>query len=181
MIKPKYINLIRSFAAPTNVRAIAYNAVNNSLYANNWDSDIIEFDLNGNSLGTAVASPPSLYGLAYDSYTAGGPYLWAFTGTSNGLGCQIEQIDLNTGALTGISHSVSDDLGSTYIAGGLYLYENFNTGRYYIGGVAQGEPDSAFAYEQGITPSAMVSLSPWVLIAGFLVLLAIAVVIKRRK
>jgi len=56
MIKPKYINLIRSFAAPTNVRAIAYNAVNNSLYANNWDSDIIEFDLNGNSSSLTAKS-----------------------------------------------------------------------------------------------------------------------------
>lgn len=174
-------SLIRSFTAPTSTRAIAYNASHNSLYANNWSSNIIEFDLYGNSLGTAIVSPPGLYGLAWDGYTEGGPFLWAFTGTTTGGGCQIEQINLNTGALTGVSHSVSGDLGSGCIAGGLYLFENASTGKYYIGGTAQDESvsDQAFAYEIGSTPVIPVPLNNWALITGMVLCLLCGIVILK--
>lgn len=170
--------LIRSFTAPTSTRAIAYNASNNTLYANNWSTSIIEFDLNGNSLGTAIISPPSLYGLAWDGYTEGGPFLWAFTGTTSGDGCQIEQFDLNTGTLTGVSHSVSDDFGPDYIAGGLYLFENASTGKYYIGGTAQWDIDRAFAYEMGSTPVTPVPLYLWPLIVGMALCVLVLVLVK---
>jgi len=141
--------LISSFTAPIDVRAIAYDAAANAFWGNNWSTDLVLFSESGASLDT-ISAPPSMYGAAYDNFTVGGPFLWVFTGTITGGGCQIEQIDIATGNLTGVSHSVSNDYGA-YIAGGLYITEDLVTGKRTIGGTAQGTPDLAFGYE--IDPS----------------------------
>jgi len=141
--------LISSFTAPTAVRAIAYDEDNDAFWGNNFSTDLVLFDRSGATLNT-ITAPPSLYGAAYDNFTVGGPFLWIFTGTSTGGGCQIEQIDIATGNVTGVSHSVSGDFGA-YIAGGLYITEDLVTGKRTIGGTAQGTPDLAFGYELGDT------------------------------
>jgi len=141
--------LIGTINAPTAVRAIAYDEDNDAFWGNNFSSDLVLFDRSGATLNT-ITTPPSMYGAAYDNFTVGGPFLWVFTGTSTGGGCQIEQIDIATGNVTGVSHSVSDDFGA-YIAGGLYITEDLVTGKRTIGGTAQGTPDLAFGYEMGDT------------------------------
>jgi len=140
--------LVSSFTAPTAVRAIAYDSEQDAFWANNWDTDMILFDETGTQLD-ALSGMPSLYGVAYDNFTADGPYLWFFTGTTSGGGCQVEQYSLPNEALTGVAHSVSGDFGSGYIAGGLYVSTSIVPGKVVLGGTAQGTPDLAFGYEIG--------------------------------
>jgi hypothetical protein len=137
--------LVGTITAPTAVRAIAYDAENDAFWGNNFATDLVLFDRSGATLST-ISAPPSMYGAAYDNFSDGGPYLWFFTGTTTGGGCQVEQYDIAAGALTGVSHSVSADLGD-YIAGGLYITEDLVNDKVIIGGTAQGTPDLAFGYE----------------------------------
>ena len=137
--------LVSSFTAPTAVRAIAYDADNNAFWGNNWSTDMVLFDESGATLNT-LTGMPSMYGAAYDNFSDGGPFLWFFTGTTTGGGCQVEQYDIAAGAMTGVMHSVSTDLGDV-IAGGLYIVEDLVADKVILGGTAQGTPDLAFGYE----------------------------------
>jgi hypothetical protein len=130
---------------PASVRAIAYDSDLDGFWYNNFSTDLHFVDRSGTLLNT-ISTPPSMYGCAYDNFSAGGPYLWIFTGTSTGLGCQVEQYNLATQTLTGVTHSVSGDLGD-YIAGGLFLQPNLVSGTVTLGGLAQGTPDLIFGYE----------------------------------
>jgi len=143
--------LIGTFTAPTNVRAIAYDEVADGFWANDWNSDLILFDRSGTVLNT-IPNCPEIYGLAYDWYSMDGPFLWLFEGTTNGNGCWLSQWDIATKAPTGVQHSVSDDFGSQGIAGGLYLSENIVEGKITLGGTMQGGNSQAFGYE--LMPSA---------------------------
>lgn len=137
--------LVSSFTAPAAIRAIAYNDDDNSFWGNNWSEDLVNFDATGANLGS-ISTPPSIYGMAYDNFSDGGPFLWLFSGTITGGGCQVEQMNIASGSLTGVSHNVSGDLGDV-IAGGLYIVENIVEGTVTIGGTAQGTPDLGFGFE----------------------------------
>jgi hypothetical protein len=137
--------LVGTFTAPTAVRAIAYDSEADAFWGNNWSTDMILFNEAGQNLDQ-LSGMPSMYGAAYDNFSDGGPYLWFFTGTTTGGGCQVEQYNLGTQTLTGVSHSVSGDLGD-YIAGGLYVTEDLINDKVVLGGLAQGTPDMTFGYE----------------------------------
>ncbi|MBN2018033.1 MAG: carboxypeptidase regulatory-like domain-containing protein [Candidatus Cloacimonetes bacterium] len=138
-----------TISSPVAVRSIAYDDINDAFWVNNWSETLTLISRTGTILNT-IASPPSMYGSAYDNVTAGGPYLWIFTGTTTGGGCQIEQYNLNTLTLTGVTHSVDGDFGvGSYIAGGLFATGNMVPGTWVLGGCAQGTPDLLFGYELG--------------------------------
>ncbi|MCK4358000.1 MAG: T9SS type A sorting domain-containing protein, partial [Candidatus Cloacimonetes bacterium] len=143
-------NLQGTINSPVVVRSIAYDEQYDAFWVNNWNSDIKLVDRSGNVLNTIYA-PPSMYGSAYDNITPSGPYLWIFTGTSTGDGCQVEQYNLNTLTLTGVSHSVSGDFLGT-IAGGLFTSGDVVVGTWVLGGLAQGSPDILFGYDLGYWP-----------------------------
>jgi len=140
-------NLYGTINSPVAVRSIAYDEDNDAFWVNNWDADLKLVDRSGNVLNTIYA-PPSLYGTAYDNISEGGPYLWIFTGTTTGGGCQVEQYNLNTLTLTGVTHSVSGDFPGT-IAGALFTSGDIVPGRWVLGGLAQGTPDILFGYDLG--------------------------------
>ncbi|MCF8234892.1 MAG: carboxypeptidase regulatory-like domain-containing protein [Bacteroidales bacterium] len=137
--------LVSTISSPTAARAIAYDSDNDAFWVNNWSSTLTLVSRTGSTLNT-ISNPPSIYGMAYDNYSDGGPYLWLFSGTTSGGGCQIEQLDIASGALTGVSHSVSGDI-SGGIAGGLWLEPIPAFGTVSIGGMAQATPDQIFSYE----------------------------------
>jgi len=139
--------LISTITTPAAVRSIAYDSDLDGFWYNNFSTDLHFVNRSGTLLNT-ITAPPSMYGCAYDNLSFGGPFLWIFTGTTTGGGCQVEQYDLATETLTGLSHSVSGDLGA-YIAGGLWLQPNLVSGTYTLGGMAQGTPDLVFGYEIG--------------------------------
>lgn len=137
-------SLVSTITSPVAVRAIAYDPVNDAFWVNNFSTDLTLVSRTGAILNV-IATPPSCYGMAYDGNTTGGPYLWLFTGTSTGLGCQVDQFKISTGMATGVTHSISGDLGASCIAGGLWTAPNVVPGEYSLGGLAQGEQD-IFAY-----------------------------------
>jgi len=137
--------LAGTISSPVAVRSIAYDSDNDAFWVNNWSEPLKLVDRTGTVLNT-ITAPPSLYGTAYDNVSDGGPYLWIFTGTTTGGGCQIEQYNLNTLTLTGVTHSVSGDYPAT-IAGGLFTSEEIVPGKWVIGGLGQAAPDILYGYE----------------------------------
>jgi hypothetical protein len=156
-------NLYGTINSPVTVRAIAYDEINDAFWVNNWVEDLKLIDRSGIVLNT-ISSPPSMYGCAYDNVSDGGPYLWIFTGTTTGGGCQIEQYDLNTLTLTGVTHGVDDDFGiASYISGGLFTSVEIVPGKWILGGVARGNPNILFGYEicpYPYNPLSFVTLEP---------------------
>ena len=138
--------LVSTFNAPTDIRAIAYNSDVDGFYANNWDTTITLFDRTGAYIdGFACGSYSSYYGFAYDIYSTGGPYLWGFS--QDGSGGVIVQIDATTGLETGFTYDVQSDIGAAGdIAGGLFITEgDFDPGTVTIGGLLQNS--LLFGYE----------------------------------
>ncbi|HRY98338.1 MAG TPA: GEVED domain-containing protein, partial [Bacteroidales bacterium] len=138
---------ISTITSPTAVRAIAYDEVSDAFWVNNFSTNFILVSRTGVALDT-IATPPSCYGAAYDNVTAGGPYLWLFTGTSSATNtCAVERFSIATGLGTGVTHSVSGDLGAG-ISGGLFSHPNIVPGKFTLGGLMQGAQD-IFGYEIG--------------------------------
>jgi len=150
--------LVSTITSPGACRAIAYDNGADGLWCNNWSSDLLLVSRTGAQLDI-IPAPPSIYGCAYDQYTAGGPYLWLFAGTTSGGGCWVEQWDIAGKAFTGLMHSVSDDIAGG-IAGGLFLAENIVGTTYTLGGCTQAAPDQLFGYELGITSSPWLTVNP---------------------
>ena len=139
--------LVNSFSMPVSVRSCAYDDDYDAFWVNNWGNDITLIDRSGTILDT-IPNTISLYGSAWDGISEGGPYLWIFTGTSTGGGCQIEQYEIATGTITGEEHTVG--LPGELIAGGLGATSGFVPGTYTLIALAQGDgglPDTAFCYE----------------------------------
>ena len=83
--------------APTACRAIAYDDAFDGFWGNNWSTDITLFDKTGTQLNSFPCGAfNSLYGLAYDEWSEGGPYLWGFS--QAGAGNEIVQMDIASGA-----------------------------------------------------------------------------------
>lgn len=145
--------LITTIASTEVVRSIAYDSDNDAFWVNDMDNDITLVDRSGNILDT-ILNTISLYGSAYDNECPEGPYLWIFSGTSPGGGCQIEQYHIPSHTLTEVSHSVSGDLGGG-IAGGLWFTTEYDEGFGILGGLMQGDVvnDIMFCYEICGTPS----------------------------
>ncbi len=131
--------LVSQFTAPTEVRAIAYNEDENVFYANNWDSEIVAFDLAGNNLGSFTVGPvgSSYYGFAYDNCSSGAPYLWGYAQTGYTLN-ELIQIQLPSGVETGLSIDVGSiaSVGDG-IAGGLAITNSIVPGFYTLLGTSQ--------------------------------------------
>ncbi|MBN1338487.1 MAG: T9SS type A sorting domain-containing protein [Bacteroidales bacterium] len=143
--------LISTITSPAAVRSIAYDEQQDAFWINNWSEAMRLISRTGTQLAT-FAAPASLYGTAYDGYSDGGPYLWIFTGTTSGGGCQVEQVSLSTYTLTGVSHNINGDLGDG-IAGGMFVHPDIVPGKVTLGGLMQGTPnDLLFGYEICDTP-----------------------------
>lgn len=130
-------SLITTFTAPTDVRAIAYNEDDYTFYANNWGTDIVNFDASGNNLGSFTPSVSAIYGLAYDKWSIQGiQCLWAYDQGENNL----IQFALPGGEPTGFVIDVECQTCSTGLAGGLFTYPGlYEQGIVTIGGNAQDE------------------------------------------
>lgn len=125
------------------------NAGAGGLWTGTYSSDIVAVSFAGATLSTIPATTHGLtgiYGIAYDPYSSGGPYLWAYDQTTPGA--TLFQLEIATGALTTLSHDTQLDLAAGVgggLAGGLFITNSFVTGKKTIGGINQGL--SLFAYE----------------------------------
>jgi len=118
-------------------------------WTGNFTTDWTAVSMSGATLSSITAAThglSSVYGLAYDPYSAGGPFLWAYDQGASGTGADIVQLTM-TGTQTGVVHNTLLDLqgGNTGIAGGLFITNSFSTGTSSIMGMNQGA--SLFAYE----------------------------------
>ena len=144
----------QTIALPSGVTAryCTYDATLNSnaggFWVGNFNTDWTAVSMSGALLSTIPAGThgqSGVYGLAVDPYSTGGPYLWAFTQPSN-PGAVLVQVNKSTGAPTGLTHDANTDVGSgSGLAGGLFICNNFVSGKNSIIGINQGE--SLFAYE----------------------------------
>jgi len=116
-----------------------------------YNSDITAVSMTGLTLNIISASThglQSIYGMAYDGYSTGGPYLWAFD--QGGNGSDIHQLTIN-GSPTGVSRDATVDIGAGGTAGGLFICNNYMAGTNSMIGISQGV--SLFSYELSDPPS----------------------------
>lgn len=146
---------------PSNItaRALTYDPTVDGgaggFWASNWNAGNLHFyrvNRAGQQVGiinnTAITG---VYGIAYDYWSAGGPYLWVWSqGAGQGTPQNIIQISVATGNPTGVQKDVLTDVGAgqtTAIAGGLFISDQIIPGLVILGGVLQGAPDRLFGYE----------------------------------
>ncbi len=134
-----------------NCRYLTYDPTldggNGGFWAGAYGSDITSVDMNGTTLSTISSATHGLtgiYGMAFDNFSTGGPYLWAFD--QGGNGADIVQLT-HTGSPTGVMHDATTDLagGGSGLGGGLFICNNFQTGANSMIGISQGV--SLFSYE----------------------------------
>jgi len=146
--------LIDTITSSVQVRAIAYDDINDAFYVSNWNDPVGLIARDGTTLDTFnLVIATSTYGFAYDNVVLGGPYLWVFDqGAGAGMPQYVYQWDLDAGQMTGESHDVALDFGSGEgIAGGLFFTTDYESGYATIGGLLQDAPvgDYIFCYEYG--------------------------------
>jgi hypothetical protein len=141
--------LLGTITAPDTVRDIAYDSQNDAFWIAGWATSIYLVGRDGTVLNT-IPNPglTSMYGFAYDAYSAGGPFLWIFDQV-DGTQQMINQLDIATGQLTGVTHDVNLELQNAGMAGGLFITTDFIAGKLTIGGLSQANPDIIFCYELG--------------------------------
>ena len=134
--------LISTTTIPTECRAIAYDDVDNTFWANNWSSPLTEFNPDGSVTGRTI-EVNSIYGAAYDNWSdSENPTLWVF---HSEVGGTIVEYALD-GTLTGREIDISTvpgfigDVGSG-MGGGLASYEDKEIGIAYLLANIQQDPN----------------------------------------
>jgi hypothetical protein len=124
---------------------------NGGFWTGAYASDIVTVSMTGATLSSISAATHGLsgiYGMAFDGYSTGGPYLWAFD--QGGNGSDIIQLSM-TGTPTGINFDANTLGAGGGTAGGLFICNNFVTGTNSVIGINQGT--SLFALELADPPT----------------------------
>lgn len=125
------------FVPGVQIRSLAYNQDEDVFYTNNWDDGIKKFNRQGVVLDTIPAGASSIYGLAYDSWSIGGPYLWGYTQDQPNKN-YIIQYHLPSKQRTSFYMDVSYlSFGEIEVAGGLFTQPNLVPGKVTLGGCMQ--------------------------------------------
>ncbi|MBZ0099747.1 MAG: hypothetical protein K8F30_11715, partial [Taibaiella sp.] len=162
VIDPVTRTLTGTITAPQTVRYLTYDPTAaggaGGLWLGNFSTNPQLISMTGTVLTTltyASLGSTSIYGAAFDNYSAGGPFLWFWgQGTGAGLPQVIVQVNPVTGLPTGVQHDVLTDIGLgdvTALAGGLFVSTGIVPGFASLGGMLQGTPDRLFAYELAST------------------------------
>ena len=119
-------------------RGLAVNPDNGHFFSANWGSPILEFDPTDGTVFNTFPNTLSVYGLAYDDVTPGGPYLWVFSQDGvDPILVQISQFDIAAGDYTGVTYEgYYDESG---MAGGACFVEDWDGAPAFIG-CTQGTP-----------------------------------------
>nr|MBC8416443.1 hypothetical protein [Candidatus Cloacimonadota bacterium] len=130
-------SIVGSINSQIVVDAIAYDPNEDAFWVSNWQSDVLMLiDRNGVLLNQLVFTDDAK-GLTHDSYSAGEPYLWTYTGVYTGGDGIVTQYQLPGFSLTGLSHNVTEDFPGTH-AGGLFCSNPIVPGVVILGGIAKG-------------------------------------------
>jgi len=150
----KTVSSTIAYPGSFNVRWITYDPTANSnaggFWVGNFNTDIVQIDMNGNILTNITPATHGLtgmYGGVYENITTGGPYLWIHDqGTGNED--HIVRLQLPAGNQTPVMLDVSTVIASTgALAGGICVGNPVAATTYSLIGVAQGTPNRLFAVE----------------------------------
>ncbi len=150
------------------LRALAYDPQTDHFWSANFNSNIIEFNRNGETLGV-YANTMAAYGMAWDDASADGPWLWVFS-QDGAPQTQVSQFDPRAGEYTGIVFNAIDhNGGNDDAAGGACFTTEWNPSLGILFCLVQGNAEGQSAdlvqgYE--ITP-----FSRWIIVdpmSGFL-------------
>jgi hypothetical protein len=147
-------SLVSTISSPVAVRHIAYNPSadngNGGFYVGNWSTDIKLVSRTGATLQTIPAATHGLtnsYGSAYDTISAGGPYIWLASASTHLL----TQLNATTGVPTGLVHDLIDVDPNGGYGGGLFIQENIVSGTVTLGGLIQNT--AIYGYDLATTAS----------------------------
>jgi hypothetical protein len=124
--------LIATYAAPVAIRALAYDEITGAFWAIDWLEDLTLFELSGEIIMTIPGLDiGNIYGLAYDYWNGGGPYLWASSRKDDVN--WLSFIDVGSGQVQ-LSTDLSYLSQNGGLAGGLYTGHNSHFGVVLVGG-----------------------------------------------
>lgn len=136
--------------APVNpARGLAYDPATDHFWTANGNSSIYEIDRSGTVIGS-FPNTLGIYGLGWDIWSAGGPYLWAFSQDGDPEVSQVTatQIDPATGAQTGVSFQGTIlDFDDADLAGGVDVAPDLVDGKLVLVGMHQSTSDTIVGYE----------------------------------
>jgi hypothetical protein len=140
-------------ALPFNLRGIAFDSTANGgaggFWVSNFGTGFYQISRTGailDSIGLASHALAGVYGVAYDPYTAGGPYIWAHD-QDDGTRSVLNRVNIATGLVDLVMHDINPDFGSSAIAGSVSITWRYNPGTWTIMGIGQQAPSLLFAYE----------------------------------
>ena len=132
--------VISTISAPVATRAIAYDPIEDGVWANNWSDSPTLYDRTGSTLNSfAIGGDESFYGFAF-MYNDEGTGLWGYSqkvGTSQNM---LYLYDVSNGSLMDEFDMLSIltlPTPGTDIGGGLYMHENIVPGTWTLGGIVQ--------------------------------------------
>jgi uncharacterized repeat protein (TIGR01451 family) len=133
--------------SPVNpARAIAYDPATDHFWVANFSSPIYEIDRNGTIINSFPSIGSSIYGLAWDDVSPGGPFLWAWTANNPP---QAIQIDPSTGLTTGVSF-IGDSIAGGTGGGGAAITADLYPDRLVLIGMHQATVDTLVGYDLGV-------------------------------
>jgi hypothetical protein len=132
--------LISILTAAVATRAIAYNPDYDAFYGNNWSDPITLYDRTGGILNQFnCGAHSSYYGFAWLN-DAGTPRLYGFAQSGGVNGCDIVQINPETGAETGVVFdAIEFSTTGDGIAGGLAAFDTYIPGWWTLLGIIQNQ------------------------------------------
>lgn len=143
------INIPAAAGTGVTARNICYDPINDGLWVGAWGSNLALLNKSTGALMDTILSTvhgqTAMAGSAFDTVTAGGPYIWIITAASTAA--EIHQINVATGLSTGVMHYTADDVNATAqgIGGGLFIASNLVSGTVTLGGAIQNA--LAFGYD----------------------------------
>ncbi len=140
-----------AFTSPVSVRGIAYDAANNAFWVSNWNTNLVLVSKTGATLQTITAATHGLTGmsgLAYDTLTSGGPYIWVLNGGSATDEKILYKLLASTGAKVD-SFLITHHLPADAIGGGVFVTDQAYVGSITLGVFNQGTPHLLTGYKIG--------------------------------
>ena len=144
------------------LRGLAFDPATRHFWAKDFSGPLIEFDSSG-SIIRMFQDSLAAYGLAWDSWSPGGPFLWMWSqdGPAGGPYCLASQFDPRTGTRTGKQflgvNFRSDSL--TDIAGGATIVAGLETNTVALVALHQSTLDKVVVYRIGAMSTAHVGES----------------------
>jgi len=138
------LHTVGYFTSPLSTTSgLTYDPSTDHFWTALWDSNIYEIDRNGNIINS-YSNTLSIYGMAWDSYSSGGPWLWVYSQTPP-TGCLISQFNPSTGQYTGLTYQ--GVYHGTAVAGGLCFTTQYQPNTGVLVGCTQDDLDLIFGME----------------------------------